>query len=189
MLSRTTSPPPPPYHTLSSNSKYYTKACSGFKVTKEHVYWTAWLFPEREIHHTVAQDDRGNRDEQQPLKIRSLKSWCSTVPMQNSSRWNHLSTRKTATESFRQECVLSPRPQQKLEYSFLTGMLHATFHPTQLPKTNKLVWGAVPWRSLLHKLLRVDWNKPVSYSSAWSDNTSSLYSLDDCYPGKQQKIA
>lgn len=70
-------------------------------------------------------------------------------------------------------------------------MLHTIFHLIHLKTNNKtqIAWVPITCRILLDKVGRADWNKPVSHSSAWSDSTSALYSLDDCYPGHQQKIA
>lgn len=71
-------------------------------------------------------------------------------------------------------------------------MLHTTFHLTTFSKPAikpTCMSSPITWRTLLDKGGRADWNKPVSYSSAWSDSTNTLYSLDDYYPGKQQKIA
>lgn len=121
--------------------------------------------------------------------IGSPKSGCSTVPVQNFSTWNHTSGTQGQNHSDRNTYSATEGVKIQLSYwqcyrPFFTS--HTFSKPTI---KHNFAWAPITWRTLLDKVGRADWNKPVSHTSAWSDSTSALYSLDNCYPGKQQKIA
>lgn len=179
--------PLPPHHMLSCSSKYYKNECPRLKVPKECMDRTSRLFLGRQTHHDVARllSKRVTSNIHWRLGVLSLDARLSqyrTFPDEITHQGHR--DRIIRTEIHIQSVPATEGVKIQLSYwqhdtPFFTS--HTSSKPTTKHK--------LAWRTLLDKVGRVDWNKPVSYSSAWSDSTSALYSLDDCYPGKQQKMA
>lgn len=154
--------------------------------------WTSQLCLGRQIHHNVAQlqSKKVTSNIHWWLGAQSLDAWLSqyrTFPHETTHQWHR--DRIIQTETHIQSVPVTEGVKIHLSYwqcctPFFTSQ---TFSKPAIKQT--CMSSPITWRTLLDKGGRADWNKPVSYSSAWSDSTNTLYSLDDYYPGKQQKIA